>query len=278
MTMAYWFMALCLFSTGFAHAGEPVAAVPQRVVSLGGSVTEIIFLLGQGRLVVADDASSLHPEAARQLPRVGYYRAIPLEGVVAQHPDLVLASENAGPPKTLARLSGLGVAVKQVSDKPTITSLYKRIEQIAHALQVPDEGKDLMGQIRDDVAVAQATASPRRRALVLINRTGPLMGAGKGTAAAEVLSLAGLENVLDTQSGYKPVSAEGLLALEPDMIIITEASAQASGGLAKFKGSAGVSSTPAAQQGRVMAMEDPLILGLGPRVGQAIRQLKAAAR
>jgi iron complex transport system substrate-binding protein len=278
MMMVQWFVALCLFASGIVHAGVPATAAPQRVVSLGGSVTEIIFSLGQGRLLVADDASSLYPEAARQLPRVGYYRTVPLEGVVAQRPDLVLASENAGPPKTLARLGSLGVAVERVSDRPTIDSLYKRIEQIAHVLQVPNAGKDLADQVRQEVAQAQAIASPRRRALVLINRTGPLMGAGKGTAAAEVLHLAGLENSLDMQNGYKPISAEGLLVLKPDMIIITDASAQAGGGLEKFKDSAGVGSTPAAKQGRVVAMDDLLILGLGPRVGQAIRQLKEAAR
>ncbi|CAM5546897.1 heme/hemin ABC transporter substrate-binding protein [Eoetvoesiella caeni] len=278
MMKARWIAALCLLASGIVHAGVSGAGAPQRVVSLGGSVTEIVFGLGKGNLLVADDASSLYPEAATQLPRVGYYRTVPLEGVVAQRPDLVLASENAGPPKTLARLGSLGVAVEQVSDRPTISSLYKRIEQIAHVLQVPDAGKDLAARVRSEVAQAQAVASPRRRALVLINRTGPLMGAGKGTAAAEVLHLAGLENILDTQNGYKPISAEGLLMLEPEMIIITDASAQASGGLAKFRDSAGVGSTPAAKQGRVVAMDDLLILGLGPRVAQAIRQLKEAAR
>lgn len=278
MIMAHWFMALCVFATGIAYAGGPAAPTSQRVVSLGGSVTEIIYSLGQGSRLVADDASSSHPEAARQLPRVGYYRSVPLEGVVAQYPDLVLASENAGPPKTLTRLGSLGVAVRQVSDKPTLASLYQRIDQIAQALQVPNEGADLAARVRKDVALAQAIASPSRRALVLVNRTGPLMGAGNDTAAAAVLGLAGLENALDTHSGYKPISAEGLLVLAPDMIIITDASAKASGGMATFRGSAGVGATPAAKEGRVVMMDDLLILGLGPRVGQAIRQLKEAAR
>ncbi|WP_073105830.1 heme/hemin ABC transporter substrate-binding protein [Pollutimonas bauzanensis] len=276
--MPRWFAALCLFAAGMACAAQPAPRAAGRVVSLGGSVTEIIYDLGQGGRLVADDESSLYPEAATRLPRVGYYRAVPLEGVVAQRPDLVLASENAGPPKTLERLRGLGVAVKTVSDTPTIDSLYRRIEQVAQELQVPDEGRKLAAQVRQDVAAARSAPGPSRRALVLVNRSGPLLGAGSHTAAAAVLALAGLENALDKQTGYKPVSAEGLAVLAPEMIIITDASAQASGGLEKFKAGAGVSATPAAQQGRVVAMDDLLILGLGPRVGDAIRQLKAAAR
>lgn len=273
--MAHWLMALCLLATGAAYAGE---AATQRVVSLGGSVTEIVYDLGQGDRLVANDASSLYPAAAKLLPRVGYYRTVSLEGVVAQRPDLVLASENAGPPKTMARLQDLGLAVVTVSDKPSIASLYQRIEQVAQALGAPEEGRKMVGEVRADVAAAQAIPGQARRALVLINRTGPFLGAGQGTAAAAVLELAGLDNVLGNQNGYKPVSAEGLAMLAPDMIIITEASAEASGGMEKFKHSAGVDTTPAAQQGRVLAMADLLILGLGPRVGQAIRQLKEAAR
>ncbi|MBP6018670.1 MAG: ABC transporter substrate-binding protein [Burkholderiaceae bacterium] len=268
-------MALCLLATGMAYANPPEA---QRVVSLGGSVTEIIYGLDRGQRLVADDGSSLYPKAATLLPSVGYYRSVSLEGVVAQRPDLVLASENAGPPKTMQRLKDLGVVVHTVSDKPSLDSLYQRIQQIAQALQVPQAGQQLSERVRDELDAAQAIASPVRRALVLVNRTGPMLGAGNDTAAAQLLNLAGLENVLSTQNGYKPVSAEGLAMLAPELIIITNASAKASGGMDAFMASAGIGSTPAAQAGRIVAMDDLLILGLGPRVAQSVRQLKTAAK
>lgn len=271
--MRSWFLAVCLLVSGAANA-----AAPERVVSLGGSVTEIIYDLGQGHRLVADDESSLYPEAATRLPRVGYYRSVPIEGVLAMHPDLVLASSNAGPPKTLDRLRGLGVAVHSVSDAPTIDSLYSRIGQIAGELQVADQGDKLIAQIRQEVAAAQAIEATPRRALVLLNRSSSLMGAGSNTAADAVLAFAGLKNALSAQKGYKPISAEGLAVLAPDMIIITTASAQASGGVERFKSMAGVAATPAAQQGRVVAIDDLLILGIGPRVARAIELLKAAAR
>ncbi|MBF6618415.1 MAG: ABC transporter substrate-binding protein [Candidimonas sp.] len=266
---------LCL-ALGLMLGVAPVHA--ERVLVLGGSVTEIVYDLGQGSRLVAGDDSSIYPQAALKLPRVGYYRSVPLEGVVAMHPDLVLASENAGPPKTIARLRQLGVNLKVVSDSPSIESLYKRIEQIATELQVPQEGARLMAKVREEVASVQALDSPSRRAVVLLNRAGPFMAAGGDTAANAVLELAGLQNALDAQEGYKPISAEGLAALAPDMIIISKASLQASGGMDQFMAGAGVAITPAARAGRVMAMDDLLILGVGPRVAQAIQQLKVAAR
>ena len=62
------------------------------MVTLGGSVTEIVYGLGQGARLVGDDQSSLYPPEARRLPSVGYYRAVPVEGVLSLKPDLVLAS------------------------------------------------------------------------------------------------------------------------------------------------------------------------------------------
>ncbi|WP_442592905.1 heme/hemin ABC transporter substrate-binding protein [Parapusillimonas sp. JC17] len=264
-------LALCLLVSGPAHAAA------ERVVTLGGSVTEIVYDLGQGGRLVADDESSMYPEAARELPRVGYYRSVPVEGVVAMKPDLVLASENAGPPKALERLKGLGIPLTSVSDKPTIDSLYDRIQQVASELQVPEQGRELSERVREDVAAAQAEPSTARRAVVLVNRTGPLLGAGGNTAANAVLALAGLENALAQQAGYKPVSAEGLALLAPDMIIVSEASVKASGGMEKLTANPAIAATPAAREGRVVAMNDLLILGIGPRVGDAIRLLKEAA-
>lgn len=254
------------------------AAPPGRVVSLGGSVTEIVYTLGQGDRLVADDASSLYPEAATRLPRVGYYRSLPLEGVAAMLPDLVLASENAGPAHVLDRLVRLGVPVQIVSDTPSLDSLYRRIGQIAQALQVPEQGRKLLALVRREVDGAQAVPGVSRRALLLLNRSGPLTGAGRNTAANTIMVLAGLSNSLGAQQGYKPVSAEGLIVLAPELIIVTSASVQASGGLEKFKDIPGIASTPAALHDRIVVLDDLLILGLGPRVGQVVRQLKEAAK
>src|SRR5699024_4041737 len=60
------------------------------IVSLGGSVTEIIYALGQEEQLIATDMSSLYPPEARELPQVGYYRAISVEGLVSTVPELIL--------------------------------------------------------------------------------------------------------------------------------------------------------------------------------------------
>jgi len=193
-------------------------------------------------------------------------------------PDLVLASANAGPPQTLQRLPELGIEVETVSDSPSLDSLAQRIRQVAGRLGVPQRGDALIQRIQAEVSQAGALAAPPRRALVLVNRSGPLQGAGGHTAADAVLRLAGLDNVLAGQQGYKPLSAESLAVLAPELIVITSTSLQASGGMEKFRADTGIAATPAGRKGRIAVIDDLLILGIGPRVAQGIRQLKEAAR
>lgn len=259
---------------GWAMAASVHAADPARVVTLGGSVTEIVYGLGQGDRLVGDDQSSLYPEAATKLPRVGYYRAVPVEGVLSLKPDLVLASEQAGPPDALKRLAGVGVRVVTVPDAPSVDSLKARIRAVAGALGVAAEGERMVDEVTQELARAEAIPATRARALLLINRTGAPQGAGRDTAANEVMHLAGLDNVLQGQQGYKPLSAEAIGALAPDLIVVTQASLEATGGMEKFLSLPGIATTQAAAKRRIVVMDDLLILGMGPRLPLALTQLK----
>lgn len=261
-------------AAGWAIALGAYAAPPARVVTLGGTVTEIVYQLGQGDKLVGDDLSSLYPEAATKLPRVGYYRSVPVEGVLSLKPDLVLASEQAGPPDALKRLADVGVRVVTVSDAPSVDSLKSRIRGIADALGVAPAGERMVEDVTRELARAEAVPATRARALLLINRTGSPQGAGRDTAANEVMHLAGLVNVLQDQHGYKPLSAEAMGALAPDLIIVTQASLDAGGGMDAFLRKPGIASTQAAAKRRVVVMDDLLILGMGPRLPLALTQLK----
>ncbi|MGO3743162.1 heme/hemin ABC transporter substrate-binding protein, partial [Kerstersia sp.] len=252
-------------------------AAPERIVSLGGTVTEIIYDLGHGDSVVASDISSIYPAAVQDLPRVGYYRTAPVEGIAAMQPDLILASDQAGPQQTFKRLGDLGIKVVQVPDGHSVESLFERIDGVAAALEDPAAGKALAEKVRTELAASQALPETPLSTLFIMVRTSKPSGAGDGTAVNEVLKLAGLTNALASQQGYKTLSAEGVIQLAPEMIVTTTMSLEAVGGMEKFLQLPGVSATPAAQAGRVLALDDLLIMGMGPRLPEALRSLKEAA-
>ena len=248
-----------------------------RVVSVGGSVTEIVYALGGGDRLVAADASSLYPPEAKRLPQVGYYRSLSVEGILSVQPELLIASENSGPPAVLERLQDMGVRTVSVPDSPGVESLMARVESVAQALGVPDAGAALQARIRASLDEAASVPTHPRRALVVLHRGGPLMSAGSDTSVHALLELAGLENAAAGVQGYRSLSPESIVALAPDMVITTTLSAESAGGLAAFAAKPGVDATPAAHAGRVVAIDDLLLLGMGPRVAEALRLLRTAS-
>ena len=73
-----------------------------RVLSIGGSVTEIIYALGEQDRLIARDTTSSYPAEAKNLPDVGYMRALSPEGILSVDPQLIIAEDGSGPPETIA--------------------------------------------------------------------------------------------------------------------------------------------------------------------------------
>lgn len=245
-----------------------------RLVTLGGSVTEIVYALGEGARIVGTDQSSIFPPEATELPSVGYYRKLPSEGVVSLRPSLIVASENAGPPEVIEQLKQLGISVVMVSDKPDLESLRSRVETVAQALGKPEQGELLLEQMESALGTVQKTTIPALGAMTIVMRGGKLLGAGADTAANVVLEAAGLKNVLASQNAYRPLSAEVVSALAPDVIVVTSSTVESMGGLEKVKQSPVIAMTPAVRNSRVIVLDDMLAQGFGLRFPQAIAKVQ----
>ncbi len=257
-----------------ANVVSAKAELPTRVITLGGSVTEIVYALGRQDLLVGVDQSSLYPAQAQALPSIGYYRAVPSEGVLRLQPDLVIASEQAGPPNALRQLDEMGLRIVKVSDEPSLASLRQRMIQVSTVLGVPERGVALSQAFEMQLAQARLIPVETQRAMMVVMRSGKLLGAGRDTAAAKILELAGLENVLQGQKGYQPVSAEIVSALSPAVIIVTSSSVKALGGMDAVRSTPALRMTPAALEGRMIELDDLLAQGMGPRLPLAIQQIR----
>lgn len=245
-----------------------------RVVSLGGSVTEIVYALGAEEQLVGTDQSSLYPQAAQQLPSVGYYRQLPIEGVASLKPTLVIASEHAGPPQVLEQLRNLNIHVMRVSDSPSLGSLQQRVRDVAQALDRVARGEVLLKEFALALAQAKTKTVNPLRAVTVVMRGGKLLGAGRDTAAGIVLEEAGLINALAEQVSYRPLSAEALSMLAPEVIVVTSGTVASMGGLQSVKNSPALKHTPAVAHDRVIVLDDLLAQGFGLRLPQAVSQIR----
>ena len=266
---------LLAVSTGYAQSSD---ADEQRIVSLGGPVTEIVYALGAEDRLVGVDASSVYPAAAQEdLPNVGYFRRVPAEGVLSLGPTLVLASEETGPPATLDQLRSAGVEVKMIPDASSADGAREKIRAVAEALGLSDEGEALIAAMEADLAETRALrkdAMGTPRVLFIYARgAGTMQVAGAGSSAAAMLGLAGAENAITGFEGYKPMTAEAVAAAAPDVILMLDRGLESIGGVDGLLKQPGIGLTPAGENRRVAQMDDLLLLGFGPRLGEAVQTL-----
>lgn len=274
---------LALLSVLAALCGPALADSAQRLVTVGGAVTEIVYALGAGARVVATDTTSTWPEAAQALPRVGYQRALAAEGVLSMRPTLLIATADAGPPVALTQLRGAGVHVLQLDAGHRADQVGGAIRAIAASLALDDAGRTLAERFDADWAAArqQVAALPGRpRALFILDHGGASpMVAGDGTAAAAMIDYAGAANVMAGRfNGYRPLTLEAALAAAPDIIVTTDEAIATAGGRAAFLARPGLAALPAARAGRLVTLDALRLLGFGPRLPAAVLDLAQRMR
>ena len=251
-----------------------------RIVTLGGTITEIVFALGAGERVVGVDASSSFPETANQLPKVAYHRRLSAEGVLSLRPTLIIATTEAGPPEAIQQLKSAGVTVLVLPHEPTIEGAIAKIERIAAALDAQAHGAALIQTLKEELQQVQSSIpqnAAQAKILFLYARgQGTLMVAGQDTSADTMIGLAGGTNAVQGYTGYKPLTSEAAVAAAPDVILLMDSGLESIGGAQGLWQLPGLALTPAGQQGRVLSMDGLLLLGFGPRLGQAVLALNGA--
>ena len=274
-------MSRLLLATALAMLPTGVLA-QDRVLSIGGSVTEIVYALGQEGRLVGRDTTSTYPAAAEALPDVGYLRALSPEGVLSVSPDLILMEAGAGPAETLATLEGAGVKIVTIPGANSPESVVAKVQAVAIALGQEAKGAELIAQIKAETARALATVAaqpgPKPRVLFILgNSGGRLTGAGSDTSAAAMIALAGGVNAIEGFAGYKALTDEAVAAAAPDIILAMEPDeGPGLSGDDPLFSHAALAATPAGQAKRVVRMPGMFLLGFGPRTPEAIATLNAA--
>lgn len=272
-----------------AHQSDASPApASARVVSIGGALTEIAYALQAQQSLVGVDTTSNFPEATRHIASVGYARSLSLEGILALAPTLILASEDAGPATVIQQLKASGIQIEVIAAHHRYEGLVERITRVAQLLGKAKEGEQLLRRLGTEwqqattlIAQAQHSRKAAQKAapklmFILAHAPNQIMIAGKDTSAHAMMEYAGAQNCFAMVSGYKPLTPEALLAAQPDMILTTDQGLKANGGLAALLQRPGFAQTPAGRNKRVISMEAMALLGFGPRLPQALRELHQA--
>ncbi|TGJ98855.1 hemin ABC transporter substrate-binding protein [Leptospira langatensis] len=273
--MKYRFLVLLsLFLSSYGIYGEEQ---PIRIVTLNGTVTEIVFALGKGNLVVGDDTSSLYPPQATKLPKVGYQRALSTEGILSLKPNLILGLEYAGPPEVIDQLKSAGLRVILLPGIPTIEQTLQNILSIGKEIGAEADAKKLTKEIRKQANLVSAKVSrlgSKPKVLFVYHRgTNLAQVSGTETPADEMIRLSGGINAITGFKGFKPITPEAVISSQPDVILIPSRGLEGLGGISGVLSLPGLKETPAGKNARVIAIDDLVLLGFGPRLGQGMEEL-----
>ncbi|MBF7730427.1 heme/hemin ABC transporter substrate-binding protein [Pseudomonas sp. N040] len=280
-----WFAAGSLFASVLlglpAHAVEPAE---QRWISAGGALSEWVVELGGADRLVAVDTTSRHLPQLQQLPVIGYQRQLAAEGILALAPDVLLGSEEMGPLPVLEQLRAAGVQVEIMPASADMAVLQSNLQRLGELLGEPQRGAqaaaDYAGRLQQQQRrTAQAAQQqPAPGVLLLLGHAGASpLAAGQASLGNWLIAQAGGHNLARHQ-GYKALSVEALVALDPEVLLIADRSLQGEAArVALLQQNPALASTRAVRDGRVLLVDPTLLVGgLGPRLPDQLAVLTAA--
>ncbi|WNG40382.1 ABC transporter substrate-binding protein [Archangium violaceum] len=219
--------ALCLVTAARATPpkGGPRFLGPKppekvkRVVTLAPSFTETVMALGAGSTLVGVSRFDEAKEVAG-LPRVGGFIDPSVEAVVALEPDLVLVQPGPGNQRSVEKLAELGIPVLLLP-LHTVADTLAALRAVGKALGKDKEADAIVQRIESTrVRIREASKTLESPRVLFVYGFTPLVVAGPGSFADELLRDAGARNVAADAGGAYPVyPVERAVGVSPDVVV-----------------------------------------------------------
>lgn len=254
-------------------------AAEQRVISAGGSITEIVYALDREETLVAVDSTSFFPAAAQKLPKIGYFRQLSTEGVLSFDPTHVIAMSGAGPDAVLTQLQASGIQLAVLGETKSRQGLYDFILGVAKQVDAQAKAKLLINEIDASLnllAPKQHQLKNKNLTALFVLTSGDrgLTVAGSDTMPDFLFTQSGLNNGAKAITRYKTMDTEAIIAAAPDLVFVASHNFDNNQAQSLCKHPA-IKATPAGQDCsvRIKAISSDLALGMSPRLPLVLNQI-----
>ncbi|GAD88596.1 putative hemin ABC transporter substrate-binding protein [Vibrio halioticoli NBRC 102217] len=230
MKQTLLFITLAFFSS-FTLANTQ--SEPNRIISVGSSVTELLYALDAKDQLVAIDITSKHFDPTGELPQVGYHRQLSAEGLMAQNPTHIIGSNEMGPDTALALLKSAGIKVITVPAGNSEADLDARIDTVASVTGKEEQAIELKDKLHNQMEnLAKLDPKHHPKAIfAMLSEGRPATIAGSETTIDKVIQLAGGKNPANQDfNSYKSMSFEAIINIQPDYILVPQRTWDAMGG------------------------------------------------
>jgi len=252
------------------HSGE--APTVKRVVALANGSAEIVAALGFTSILVGRDVASTMPELA-SIPIDNPGHNVSTETVLAQKPDLILIDSNTSPTSALDTLKQSGIKIVTIPSTFDLKTVAAKESAVAAAIGTPKAGALLTSQI---TSISNQTKPIKVVFLYLRGTSSIYLIGGKGSGADSLIQAMGFTDVgaANLSQPFSAMSAEELVKLNPDVILLMTKGLVSVGGLSGLVQLPGIAQTQAGQHKRVVTVDDSLLLSFGPRTIPLIPRLR----
>ena len=241
--------------------------VPQRIVSLSPTATEMLFAIGAGDQVIAVDDQSNYP-AETEAVRTDLSGFTPnVEAIAGYEPDLVVTS---GPPDLTSQLESVGLEVWEGPAATTLDDAYAQIEQLGAVTGHVAEAAELVASMESEIENIARSIPTSEVPLTLYHELDPtFFSADSTTFIGALYSRLGLRNIADASKGdtggYPQLSAEFIISADPDLIFLADTKCCGEN-LETVAARPGWDGLKAVVNGDVIVMDDDIASRWGPRV------------
>jgi len=258
------------------ESAEANFADSTKIVSINGTVSEILVDLGFEDNIVGVDVASTYPASLSTKPKVGHSQQMAAEGIIALGPDVVIGTTNDVKPELAEQIRNSGVKLLLFDQEFSPEGTKNLIKSIADSLNRRAKGDSLISVVEADLAKADAIekTNPKPKVLFIYARgTGTMMVGGNGTQVEKIIELAGGENAVNGFTDYKPLTAEALVAANPDVILLFDSGLSSLGDADGLLEVQGVKETNAGKNRKIVGMDGQFLTGFSQRLGKAVLEL-----
>ena len=268
--MAHYWLYFLLGAWCFPALSCDPAKDASRIAVAGGSITEILYFLGEESKIIATDSTSTYPAGARLFPSIGYVRGLSAEGILSLKPSLILGEHDMGPEIVINQIENVSVDIRRIPEAHTTKGITDKIFCVAAVLGKSEEARTLvsesLGQKLELLKNAVDRSSINGKFVIILSiRDGSPIVAGRRTSGDGLLRMVGAANIFSDIDGWKPVSLESIAASNPDFIVVAGRSNDPGRTIEIVKQNAAIKITEAAKRNQILVIDGMALLGFGPR-------------
>ena len=252
-----------------------IVGIPQRIISLSPSNTEMVYALGLQDKLVGVTSYDNYPPDAKNKPIVSDYSTVDLEKIVNAKPDLVLA-DSIHEKDTIPALEKLGITVYTMTPN-NIDGILNEIKVLGRITGKTKESNDLVAgmqaRIKTVIDITAKLTDVQKPRVLFVTWHDPIWTAGNDTMIQYLINDAGGINIAADLKGYATITLESVVQRNPQIIVVMSSMGDQHSSLNYIKSNPQFASTDAVKNGQVVEIDADIFGRTTPRIVDGLETL-----